>query len=148
MEIKVEIKEVSHEDLVNLLSTSLYGSQVFWGKRLAEYKPLENKGEGNCIEDKMANVLLNDGRIAFIDIEAEGEIYKNKGVLGFINEDGDAEYHFDLKAIKNGLKKALESKERYLQLAAFDFLVDDGSFDATDAENLMQMVLFGEVIYG
>lgn len=148
MEIKVKIEKLTHEDLVNLLSTTLYGSPVFWGRLLDEYKPFENRGEGDCFEDKMANVLLNGGRIAIVDMESEGEIYKNKGVLAFINESNDAQYHFDLKAVKNGLKRALESKEIYLRRAAFNFLVDDGTFDAADAENLMQMIIFGEVIYG
>lgn len=148
MEIEVKIKELTHEYLVNFLSTVFYGSTTFVPVRYDEYKPLENLGEGDCYEDKMANVLLNGGRIGAIDLEYDDELYVNEGVLAVVNEDGDAEYRFDLNAVKKGLKKALESDDYSLRLAVFNMLVDDGSFDAADAELLIQMIIFGEVIYG
>lgn len=148
MEIEVKIKELTHEDLVNLLSTTFYGSPTFAPMLYDEYKPLENRGEGNCYEDKMANVLLNGGRVAAVDIEYDDEIFENDGVLAVVNDAGEAEYRFDLKAVKKGLKRALESKKGYIRSAALNFLIDDGSFDAGDAEVLIQMIIFGEVIYG
>ena len=149
MEIKVEISNITHEDLVNLLSTTLYGSPTFVGRFLEEYESLEvsEAFPSECVEDKMANVLLYGGAVCIIDVEG-GEIYKNKGVFSRLTDTGEGEYHFDLEAVKKGLKKALESKENYIRLAAFNFLVDDGTFDASDAEVLIQMILFGEVIYG
>lgn len=149
MKIKVQITELTHEDLVNLLSTTLYESPIFVGRLLDDWSILESKGEEKeCFEDKMANVLLYGGEVAIFDIEADGEKYVNKGVSSLLKDTGYVEYHFDLKAVKNGLKMALESKEDYIRLAAFNFLINDGTFDATDAEVLMQMILFGEVIYG
>lgn len=149
MRIKVEISEITHEDLVNLLSTTLYGSQIFAGRFLEEYKSLEESETtpSECFEERAANVLLYGGEFCIIDIEG-GEIFKNKGVFSRLTKDDEGEYHFDLKAVKNGLKKALESDEDYIRLAALNFLIDDGTFDATDAEVLIQMILFGEVIYG
>lgn len=148
MEIEVTIKELTHEDLVNLLSTTFYGSTIFAPMLIDEYKPLENRGEGDCYEDKMANVLLNGGRVAAVDIEYDDEIFENEGVLAVVNDADEAEYRFDLKAVKKGLKMALESKQDYIRSAACNFLINDGSFDAADAEVLIQMILFGEVIYG
>ena len=149
MEIKVEISNITHEDLVNLLSTTLYGSPTFVGRLLEECEGLETSEEfpSKCVEDKMANVLLYGGEICIIDVDG-GEIFKNKGVFSRLTDDDEGEYHFGLEAVKKGLKKALESKENYIRLAAFNFLVDDGTFDASDAEVLIQMILFGEVIYG
>lgn len=148
MEIKVTIKELTHEDLVNLLSTTFYGSPTFAPMLVDEFMSYEYIGEGDCLEDKMANVLLCGGRVAAIDLECDDELFENKGVLARINEGGEGEYQFDLKAIKKGLKMALESKKGYIRSAALNFLIDDGSFDAGDAEVLIQMIIFGEVIYG
>lgn len=147
MEIKVEITRITHEDLVNLLSTTLYGSPLFVGRLLDKWKSLEDREEGESFEDKAANVLLYGGEFCIIDIEGD-EVFKNKGVFSRLTDTGEGEYHFDLEAVRNGLKTALESKDNYIRLAAFNFLVDDGTFDASDAEILMQMILFGEVIYG
>lgn len=149
MKIKVEISELTHEDLVNLMSTTLYGSPVFVGRLLEDWRSLEKRGkEKECFEDKCANVLRYGGKVAIIDVEAEGERHPIKGVSSLVMEGGEVEYQFDINAVKNGLKMALESKEDYIRMAAWNFLLDDGSFDAEDAEVVMQMILFGEVIYG
>lgn len=148
MEIEVTIKEITHEDLVNLLSTTFYGSPTFAPMLVDEFASYENIGEGDCYEDKMANVLLCGGRVAAIDLECDDELFENKGVLARLNEEGEGEYQFDLKAVKKGLKMALESKQGYIRNAALNFLINDGSFDAGDAEVLIQMIIFGEVIYG
>lgn len=149
MEIRTEIKSITHEDLVNLLSTALYGSTTFVGRLLEEFKSLEESetNPSKCVEERMANVLLHGGEICVIDVEGD-EVYKNKGVFSRLTPTGEGEYHFDLEAVKNGLKSAFESKEKYLRLAAFNLLIDDGTFDADDADSLMQMIIFGEVIYG
>ena len=149
MEIKVQVTNLSHEDLVNLLSTALFGSPVFAARLLDDWKSLETKGEEKtCFEDRLANVLRYGGEIAIIDVEADGEKHPIKGVSSVLLDGGEVEYHIDLEAVKNGLKNAFESKDSCARYAAVAFLADDGGFDAIQADALLQVILFNEVIYG
>ena len=132
---------------MDFFSTALYGSTTFYGRLLPQYSSLE--GDGPCYEDKIASVLLNGGRFAVVDMEADGTVNgPAKGVSTHTLEEGEIEYRFDLKALKNGLKRALKDKENGGFESLMNLMLGDGTFDATDADNLLQIVVFGEVIYG
>jgi hypothetical protein len=137
MKTKITVTELTHEELVNLLSTALYGSSWFgasYDKNI--YKSLE-KTEGDCFEDALADMLLNKQKITITDYYAEGEEYSKK----FVRFDGeDAEYEITLKDILN-----TASTKRGFKLVE-EVLDGDGDFWTADA--FLQRVVFGEEIYG
>lgn len=137
MKVKILVTELSHEELTDLLSTSLYGSSWFAAKYDKEvYKSLKNKN-GDCFEEKLADMLLNGHKITIVDTMAEGESYSNK----FVRLDGDcAEYEIGL----NDILKTASSKTGYELLK--DVLSGEGDYYTADA--FLQHVVFGKEIYG
>ena len=152
MKTKTTITELSHEDLVNLLSTATYGSS--WLSCCISEAAREKLKDlpGDCREDVWANALLNDLPIFLRDHQAEGETY---GGRGYPCEDGTAVYRITLKDVIAGLQSALDgdfapNDEDEVELAARCVLhLRDESFDfdATDAEILAQIIMFGSIIY-
>lgn len=137
MKTKITVTELTHEDLVDLLSTALYGSSWFEADYDGNiYNSLKIK-EGDCFEDKLADMLLAGHKITIYDHEAEGESYSKKCV-GFDGES--AVYEITLKDF---LKTA--STKRGYQLVE-EVLSGDGDYWTGDA--FLQRVVFGEEVYG
>lgn len=139
--MKTEIKVLSftHDDLVNLLSTALYGSSWFYADYDRTIYNTLKKTNGDCFEDKLADMLLAGHTITIIDMEAEGEKYSDKCVR--IDEDDEsAVYEVELK----DFLKTASTKDGY-QLVV-DVLSGDGDFYTADA--FLQRVVFGEEVYG
>lgn len=137
MKTKITVTEFEHEDLVNLLSTALYGSSWFeadYDNNI--YRTLTVK-EGDCFEDKLADMLLAGHKITIIDHEAEGESYSKKCV-GFDGESAIYEV-----TLKDFLKTA--STEKGYKLLE-EVLSGDGDYYTGDA--FLQRVVFNEEIYG
>jgi hypothetical protein len=138
MKTKITVTEITHDELVNLLSTALYDSSWFEADYDSDiYKTLK-KTNGDCFEDKLADMLLNGHKITIIDHEAEGESYSKKCV-GFTTRES-AVYKVDLKdfldvaSTKTGFKLLEE--------------VLDGDGDYYTADAFLQRVVFGEEVYG
>lgn len=137
MKTKITVTELSHDDLVNLLSTALYDSSWFGASYDKDIYRSLKKTEGDCFEDALADMLLNEQNITITDYYAEGESYSKKCV-GF---DGDAaNYEVTLK----DFLKIASTKTGY-QLVQ-DVL--DGDGDLWTADAFLQRVVFGEEIYG
>lgn len=138
MKTKITVTEFTHDELVNLLSTALYGSSWFEADYDNDkYKLIENK-EGDCFEDKLADMLLAGHKITLIDNYAEGESYSKKFV-GF-NRDESANYEISLK----DLLKTASTKSGFKLVEE----VLDGDGDYWTADAFLQRVVFGEEIYG
>lgn len=143
-EVRVEL---THDDLVNLLSTATYGND-----RLGVYIDFANdnnkKGDKcECYEDKCANVLLNGGYLCAYDQEADGEVYGSV-CEHHIDEDNDGIYKLTLVRIGRGILECLFSEEEYYSESASLFIHDRANFDMGNADVIMQQCMFGEVIYG
>ena len=137
MKTKITVTELEHEELVDLLSTALYGSSWFGADYDSNiHKSLKNK-EGECFEDALADMLLAGHKITITDYYAEGESYSKKCV-GFDGEN--AMYEITLKDF---LKTA--STKRGYKLVE-DVLSGDGDFWTADA--FLQRVVFGQEVYG
>lgn len=136
-----EIKNIqlSHDDLVNLLSTALYGCSFLEADYNHEdYDAVpEDKREGDCYEDKMADILLNGGHITIVDYYAEGEVYNT----GTLDEDENGVYEVNLNDIIYGIEKT-----DGFPYAEELFIKEEG--DYYTANNLLQIIMFGDVIYG
>jgi hypothetical protein len=137
METKITVTKFDHEDLVNLLSTALYGSSWFGASYDKKIYNTLTKTEGDCFEDALADMLLAGHKITITDYYAEGESYSKKCV-GFDGEDANYEV-----TLKDFLKVA--STKQGFKLVE-DVLDGDGDFYTADA--FLQRVVFGEEVYG
>ena len=69
MKTKTTITELTHDDLVNLFSTALYGSSYL----SADWDDDLPTNEDSCYEDTIADILLAGGHVYVKDHYAEGE---------------------------------------------------------------------------
>lgn len=135
---RANIDNISKETLVDLFSTATYGSSWLDITTLKAERHLDDKFseeylENRCREEKCADRLLNGGHIVCKDwYEAED------------SEDGrPTRYIIDLDALKARLKLARD-KEAVGDWC--DFVLEKD--DYYTCNNLMQVVMFGEIIYG
>ena len=137
MKTKIMVTALSHDDLVDILSTGLYGSSWFEADYDRKIYDSLKKKQGDCFEDALADMLLAGHKITFIDYYAEGESYSNK-CIGF---DKDAAiYEVNLK----DFLKVASTKEGYELIT--EILDGDGDFYTGDS--FLQRVVFGEEVYG
>lgn len=139
MKTKIKVTAFEHEELVDLLSTALYGNTKF---RVSydndTYNNLAVKN-GDCFEDALADMLLAGHKITVVDLEADGVSYSKKFVK-FVGKYEAAVYEIGLKDF---LKTA--STERGYQLVD-EVLTGNGDYFTGDA--FFQRVVFGDEIYG
>ena len=159
MKNNVEIIDITHEDLVNLFSTALYGSSYLsaeYDKDFYNSIPKDKK-EGDCFEDHIADVLLNGGEIYIYDAYSEGEVYNKNGELikEEYSDEEYAQYTLTLTDIIEGLQRAANgtyktnNDTKYILHCFNEFAEDDCyDLDLTDADALMQIITFNELIYG
>lgn len=158
METSTTISNITHEEIVNLLSTALYGSTYMSADYNREkYKRLFK--EGDCYEDKMARILLEGGAITVTDgyAQDEDEVWSKKGRW---NKDlEEAQYTITLKDIEEGLQKALDgtfklnegcedSERSWARRVVTDMMSEYPAFDYFDADMIMQIIMFGKIVYG
>ena len=150
MKTKTVITELTQEDLVDLLCTATYGS--YWLEIYAPDREGLDIEESDCREDVWAKALLAGKKIEFIDHYAEGEVY---GSLGHVDEDDDGIYLIGLEDVYKGLVNAMDGTfvdesncKDYARKCALNFSKGDGSMDIDEAECLVQIIMFGDVIYG
>ena len=128
---KRDLNSIDHEMLVDLLCTATYGSEWLQIKTLKSERFMDEEVEQSvrdewCREDKWANRLLKGGHIVCYDYE----------------DDDVARYELTLDGIKRGLEKARDG-EAVRDWA--DFVTEED--DYCTCNNLMQVCMFGEVIY-
>lgn len=135
---RADIDNISKETLVDLFSTATYGSSWLDITTLKAERHLDDKFseeylENRCREEKCADRLLNGGHIVCIDWYPAED-----------NEEGNpARYQIDLNTLKERLKLARD-KEAVSDWSDFVSEKDD----CFTCNNLMQVVMFNEVIYG
>lgn len=162
MKTQTTITELAKEDLVNLLSTALYGSNYL----SADYEESIEYDEDESHEEIMAGILLGFGKILITDHYAEdGEVYGDLPCEVKKDEDGclTTTYFVTLDDIMIGLTRAAngtfntcpdvsdEYADRNIEFAkrSFNaFAFDEREWDYNTADCLMQIILFDEIIYG
>lgn len=146
MKTQTIVTGVTHDNLVNLFSTATYGSNWLVCRACAEVRKF--KKDGDCHEDLLAKALINGLTIEVFDYYAEGEFY---GTLPHTREEEDDDcvhYTVTLKDIEQGLARCFDNDDKYVRECAECLLYEGDDFDLTAAETLMQVIVFGEVIYG
>lgn len=126
----IDLNAIDHEMLVALLCTATYGCdwleiKTLKSERFMDEEVEESVRDGWCREDRWANRLLKGGHIVCIDYEEE------------------TRYELTLDDIKRGLEKARDG-EAVRDWA--DFCEEND--DYFTCNNLMQVCIYGEVIYG
>lgn len=155
MKTKTTITELSHEDLVNLLSIATYGSSWLSCTIAKATRDRLDIEEEDCREDVWAKALLAGFPVFLTDHKAEGCTY---GPRGTVNEDDEesAVYRITLEDILAGLQSALDgdfapNDEEEVERASrcVLHLRDEAfNFDAYEADLLVQIIMFGSIIYG
>lgn len=153
MKTKTIITELTQEDLVNLLCTATYDSN--WLSCYAPYREGVDITEEDCREDIWAKCLLAGEKIQCFDYYAEGDTY---GELKWgVSDNGEIFYWVSLQDIINGLQKCADGTSKdadkyadkgFLARCYNDFVNDGDNWDYVEADALMQVILFGELIYG
>ena len=148
MKTKVQILELSHEDIVELLSTATYGSYIFtFDYDKTKYANVCEFKANDCAEDVAAKILLAGGEIGIIDRYAE-DADDHYGDLTAHYDDGEMIYSLNLKDLIHGLNAAAK-KSAWVRKCFNSFVnYEDGDFDLLRAETLLQVIAFGEEIYG
>ena len=153
MQTLTTITHISHDDLVNLFSTALYGSNYLG----AGYSYSEDLSDCQTLEDALAASLIKGRKIRVTDYYADGVVY---GEIEHEIDGDDVTYHITLDDVKKGIAKAADGTfnsrmneyaddEREFARKAFDSFANEScDFDLTYAECLMQIILFDEIIYG
>lgn len=161
MKTKIIIKEITHDEIVNLLSTAIYGSH-FLGLDYDsnEYRKLPNPEEYDCIEDRCAKLLLNGKSITVYDMYAEDEEdFHWKLPHSWDCDNLTMDYTVTLKDIISGLQRSLDGTfktndgcDNEIECARrcmMEFMTEYSTmFDQLTAEILMQIIVFNQIIYG
>ena len=146
MKTKIQVIELTHEEIVNIFSTANYNNsslELSYADsmddlaREVKKKWNDTHGDTMCYEDKLAAILENGGTIAAIDAEE----YKYRDYNG---EEPTKENHVYPITMQT-LLDACSTEEGYSY--AKRLLVDEEG-DLYDAWNIIQIAMFGEVIYG
>lgn len=143
MKTRVVITEVNHEDIVNLfqfVATSWIG--VFYDTALLE----QHGNKTQCFEDNIANTLLNGDTIQIGDYNAEesDEFY---GMLPHEHNEAAMWYTVGIEDIIKGLNKAYRGTD-YQREAVTNLNYSPEDLDEFQCTELLQIIMFGEVIYG
>ena len=150
MKTKTIVTDITHEDLVNLMSTATEGSNYLSLAFINEddYYGTKLEDSNDCWEDKFAKVLLDGGCIEVLDYYAEDEDDFN----------GDKPHRWDgqcmaytigLPDIEKGIVRALDNGGWDAKCANGLINIDTCcDFDLIKADNLLKIIVFGEAIYG
>ena len=148
MKTRTIIEEFSQEDLVDLLCTATYGSEYFACRiPKGNYKGTELEDDNDCREDSWAKVLLAGKTLYVYDYYSEEEAYGNLPHK-WIEDEQAMRYTITLEDIKKGAQQVLDSNNNYDKKCMQNWMAGEGDMDLCEAENLLQLFVFGEAIYG
>ena len=152
MKTKTTITGLTQEDLFALFCTATEGSS--WLDITAPERTGIEVNPDDFPEDVWAKSVLAGHKLKCFDYYAEGETYGSLGRV--IKKDGTGVYFVGLKEIIDGLQKCAdgtftddEGERSWLKECYDDLTHDDAcQLDLPEAEALMQVIMFGELIYG
>lgn len=150
MRTTTKIEGLTLENLVDLFSTATYGSS--WLDIFAPVRTGLAIEDTDCREDVWAKALLAGHKIAAVDYYAEGERY---GYLPCQVDGDEATYTITLDDVLEGLQKCADgtfkgekSDHDWLAKCFRHFKEGEGEMDNPEAEAIMQVIMFNELIYG
>lgn len=124
MKKEVKVLELTKEDLVTFFSCATYGCG-YWTVKIAKNSiSIYDLDMNQCIEEIWADVLLKGGKLVITDNEEEKK------------------YSINMDKVLKGYSKCYEVSPQTM----VNF--EEENEDMWDGYNLMQVILFGEIIYG
>ena len=144
---------LNHNDLAYFFDTLLNNDAEYtmeFDKTFYDSIP-NNKKKGDNFSDKLADSLLSGGNIDIYDNRSENSVLVYNGT-DFVNQG--TKYTINISDIVNGLSKAANGTYKvnndieWVSSCFNDFKNDEGGFDFFEADALMQIILFNELIYG
>ena len=136
--------KLTKEQLVDLLCTATYSSEWLACKCLNSEKHLDGQFsqeylDNRSLEDKWADRLLAGGTLVCIDYEDfEMDVEHN--------EEVPKRYKLTLKDFEEKLQKAPFEDDVCIVRSFCNWRTDD--YDYYDCNNLLQYIMFGNVVYG
>ena len=124
MEKKVQVTKLTKEELVTFFSAATYGCDYWTIKIVRGSIEREELNMNQCIEEIWADALLKGGKLCVID-----------------NEE-DEKHIINMQNVLDGYSKGYEVCPRTM----LNF--EEENEDMWDGYNLMQAIIFGEIIYG
>jgi hypothetical protein len=124
---QTEIEAVLLDCFCNGALGELYSSGIDYGYNKEKYQQF--KVDVACYEDNLINLLKGGGRLKFVDVEG-----------------GDNETFF--LTLQSATEKLSEITDANIIEKVKDILTENGNADAWHGYEILQFVLFGEVIYG
>lgn len=125
IELKVSIK-IEDEDIDDILATAFDGNTTYWCKNIEVV--------GDYLGDYASDQISRGGTLKFYDSESD-EVYE-------LNKD----------KFLNGLRLFLNTPTTFGRVMYFngndEFCLDCSEVDGSDADEIVQYALFGEVVYG
>ena len=110
------------------------------------YCGTELEGENECRGDALAKILLAGRPVYVLDFYSD-ELAYGKLPREWDEKNCAMKYTVTLEDIKKGLQKAIDNGG-WDAKCAYDLINDDScDLDLTEAENLLQIITFGEAIY-
>lgn len=148
MKTTTKISEISQDDLVNLLSTATDGSEYIDIDWVYQEEYIKSKEEGDSRENIYAKMLLNGYKIEVRDYFAEDD----EDFYGCLHHEWNEEdecmvYHVGIEDIANGIAKCIDNGG-WTAECAYDLINKPENLDLYEAEAIMQVIVYGEVIYG
>ena len=142
---------ISKEVLDTMIGTVSYGSQWLCQQFDKSQVP---EVDGEYPDETAVRILLNGGTVDFLDVWAEDgyDVYSDTGYF----ETDCAVYPTDMYDIEAGLEKIREGTWNYCddeqkELVESDLEElmkgEDSCFDIEEAERIMQVILFNEIVY-
>ena len=124
MKKEVKVFDLTKEDLVTFFSCATYGCGYWTVKIVKNSISTDTLDTNQCIEDIWADVLLKGGKLVVID-----------------NEE-DKKHIINMDSVLKGYSKCYEISPQTM----VNF--EEEREDMWDGYNLMQVILFGDIIYG
>ena len=143
---------LNRDDLAYLFDKLLFAPPIFSAdidKAFYDSIPNENR-KGNNLADKIADCLIYGGSVVIYDNRSNGDISPG---MGFVTLG--TKYTINISDVVNGLSKAANGTYRinndieWVSDCFSDFKQgEEADFNQEEADCLMQIILFNELIYG
>lgn len=151
MKTRTIVTEITKRELSDLFCIASEGSPyVGFLYKKSDYDGTELEDERDFKCDKCAKLLLAGKTIIFADYYA-GDADEHYGELPhkYSGNRGCMMYKVTLEDIKKGIERAFDSDDGYIKKCINDWVEDEScNLDLPEAENIMQYIVFGVLVYG
>lgn len=129
----VQEYELTDEDIEDIMVTALDGGIGYWACLDNTTSEFADQGD-EYVETHAAKILMRGGTLCFIDDEEW-------------RDGNEVRYELTMDKLLLGIRKYIEEYNRYDAFGAHGE-IDLCELDAMEADLIIQLAVFGEVVYG